>query len=631
MKSFTFLVLLTCLLATVCPVAGYAQFFKSLLDNVKNTAQGRANAKASQTTNNVIDKVDPTTTQGGPAPASGTAGGVSSKTSSGKSTPAPGSNKDSDSSYLVLNLSANKILLENAVVISGNSIKFGSLKDVALTITGPSTHISKTLPLSDSGAFKTSWQATVPGNYIVTVKSSNNKSQQTAPLDVYRVVDIDSIINDDMTGLKHAYDNLGKQVETIKGQLGPSDADQLQTTMDKVTKNKDQVIKLFNDLGDMGKGLDGIEKKYGGLPAGASDNLAQLSTMLTTQAQQIKQANAIVDHKSYDNTICEVLVIVGEACAAFSTFTNFWAKNGGEFVKNIAIDKGGPGVMAATGKPGGNDDLHKELFKVTAITTEDFESLSSTFGRVGLTGDLVQMCSNYFLKKYCAVLSGDLKHDYKCTFRNKAMVVYWDYSYTTEATISLRYPKSGSQGRIIKMKGNIEGNATKFTIYQKASEQDDFKDAGGNKASLFSICLYTPPTMPFSTSQMDKNAGFGAVARAIVTPAYFNIPIDADYDTETQKLKIYCNDAILDFSDRVEYIYGYIAIAAGIPLVTRVTYPINKAKLTLAKVIEKNNDFTIQSDANHNLSFSKQGNFQMGTGTAIEHNINFSLSMKSEE
>ena len=655
MKPISFFIAaLTCLFASMSPITGHAQFFKSLLDNVKNTAQGRANAKASQTTNNVIDKVDPTTPKPASAstpsaassttaasssssstavsapgstqpPASGTTGGTA-----GKGAPPPGGNTESDSSYLTLTLSANKILLEDAVRISGNSIRYGSLKDVALTITGPQTNFSKTLPLTDSGAFKTTWQATVPGNYKVTVKSSNGKEQQTASLDVYRVVDLDSIINDEMTGLKHAYDNLGKQIDAIKGLLGQSDADQLQKTMDKVSKDKDQIVKYLEDLGTMGKGLDAIEKKYGGLPAGSAENLSQLSTMISTQAQEIKQANTIVDHKSYDLTICEALVIVSEACAAFSTFTNVWAKSSVLVIKNITLDKGIPNAASVSGAPAASAPMINEISKVGATSILDADQLFSVLGPAGFTGDLVQMCSNYFLKKYCVVMSGDMQQNYKCTFRNKNMVTYWDYSYKTEATISLRYPKSGSKGSIIKMKGNIEGNATKFTIYQKATEQDDFKDAKGYRASLFSICLYAPPTMPFSTSQQDRTLGFGAVARAIVTPAYFNIPIDADYNTETMILHVYCNEAIIDFSDQVKYVYGYIMIAAGIPLVTRVNYPINKAKLTIAKVIEKNNDWTMKMDANNNLSFSKSANFNLGRGSVIEHNIDFTVSAQSQ-
>jgi hypothetical protein len=540
-------------------------------------------------------------------------------------------NAGSDSSYLQLKLSANKILLEDAVTISGTSIRYGNFKNVTMTVTGPATNVSKELPLTDSGAFKTTWQAAGPGNYKITVKASSGKEQQTVSLDVYRVVDIDNIVDDNINGLQHAFGNLEKQAETIKGQLGPTDADKLQKAMDKVRQNKEQAMKLYQDIITMGKGLDGIERKYGGLPELVTGDLSQLSTLMSTQAQQINQANAIADHKAYDNTICECLVMLSEACAAFSAFSNVWAKAVTGVLKNIALDKGVPGVVAKAGTPAANADMTKELGKVAATSVLDAESMSSAMGASGFTGDLVQMCSSYFLKKYCALLSGDMTHDYKCTFTNKAHVVYWDYSFTCAGTINLRYPKSGAGGKVIKMKGNIEGNATKFTIYQKATEQDDFKDAKGNRASLFSICLHVPATMPVATSQADKNTGFGAVARAIVTPSYFNIPIDADYDVETGKIKIYCNEAIVDFSEQVKYTYGYVMIAAGIPLVTRVDYPINKAKLTLAKVIEKNNDFTVVADANNNLSFTKKANFHMGAGTAIEHDINFTMTVRSDQ
>src|SRR5450631_2196677 len=408
MKPSSFLIIVPVFLfAAIRPAAVEAQFFKGLLDNVKNTAQGRANAKASQTTNNVLDKLDPSvpkpsastapkpgstpTTAPGTAPTASTtpadtSGSATSSSTSSSANPsgagtASGSpSGSSDNSYLTLTLSANKILLEDAVRISGVSIRYGSLKDVSLTITGPQTNVSKTLPLTDSGAYTATWQATVPGNYKVTVKSSNAKEQQTASLDVYRVVDLDSIIVDDMTGLKHAYDNLGKQVAAIKGLLGQSDADQLQKTMDKVTKDKDQVVKFLDDLGTMGKGLDGIEKKYGGLPAGAAENLSQLSSMLSTQAQQVKQANAIVDHKSYDLTICEALVIVSEACAAFSAFTNVWAKSSVLVLKNITLDKGIPNAASVSGAPAASAPMMGEISKVAATSVLDADALFSVLG-----------------------------------------------------------------------------------------------------------------------------------------------------------------------------------------------------------------------------------------------------------
>ena len=54
-----FLISSSCLSILLCiSLAGRAQFFKEILNTVKQTAQGRANSKTSQTTNNTIDKVD---------------------------------------------------------------------------------------------------------------------------------------------------------------------------------------------------------------------------------------------------------------------------------------------------------------------------------------------------------------------------------------------------------------------------------------------------------------------------------------------------------------------------------------------------------------------------------------------
>ena len=232
-------------------------------------------------------------------------------------------------------------------------------------------------------------------------------------------------------------------------------------------------------------------------------------------------------------------------------------------------------------------------------------------------------------------MSGELNHKYQCTYRNKSNDVWWDYTYTTEAVINLRYPKNNAGGKIIKMKGNIEGNATKFTIYQNAQQIDDYKDAMKGRGALtkfYSICLHKPDAIPFSAASADKDIGFGAVARAIATPASFNIPIDADYDVAQKKVTIYVNDALNDFTSAVCYIYGYIVIAAGIPLVNRVNYPIQTVKLTLGKVISQNHDFNVKTDAENNMTIDGDGKTQIGDeSSSIEHHISFSFKLKSDE
>ncbi len=60
-KSPIFTAILMLFFASAYSPSLHAQFLKQLIDNVKQTAQGRANSKTSQTTNKAIDQVDPTT------------------------------------------------------------------------------------------------------------------------------------------------------------------------------------------------------------------------------------------------------------------------------------------------------------------------------------------------------------------------------------------------------------------------------------------------------------------------------------------------------------------------------------------------------------------------------------------
>ena len=683
-----------------------SQFLKNVLNSVKNTATNRANNKAAQVTNTAADKVEGagtskpgTTTTGTPAgatapaagnttqsaqpasgtptsgtPASGVSLGASSGASTASSTNAAGGaaatnppDKDSDSSFLSLSLSATRIITGSLVTISGKSIKFGNMKDVQMTIKGNAGTETKTIPLTDTGHFKTTWGTGIAGEYQITILSSNRKSSKTVTLKVFRLMSMDSVVQKNKDDTKEAYDQLKHWIDQVKSKLGPTDATALQKKFDDFTDKKDKLLHTFDDLADLGKGLDKLQQTQGSLGGGGgtSNNgggsnggtmggsdgsqtgnispqlqtdLTNLTDGLSTQATQMETLNKAAAHQPYDLTICEYIQMVSEACAAFSTITNLINPKGilqisaASIAKNVALDKGVPMAVGSTrpNASGAATDIYKEVAKMATTLADDAEALSNSLGKAGLAGDIIQICTNYIMSKYCGVLSGDMAEDYKCTFRNSDNATWWEYTYHNDAVVKLRYLKSAATATQIKMKGNLEGNATKFTIFQKVSEMDDFKKAMKNRAQIFSICLWVPPTAPVATSQADKQTGFGAIARGVVTPAYFNIPIDADYNPETGQMKIYVNEANVDYSSEVEYTFGYICIAAMIPLTARVNFPINKAKLTIAKVIEKNNDFQVKADENGKLSFSKNAEWTNGPEGSIVHIIKINMSAKSD-
>jgi hypothetical protein len=136
--------------------------------------------------------------------------------------------KDSDSSYLSLSLSATRVVTDSLVTISGMSIKFGTMKDVEMTTKGNAGTETKTIPLTDSGHFKTTWGTGIAGQYQITIRSSNRESSQTATLKVFRLMDMDSVVQKNRDATTMAYDQLKQWIGEVKEKLGPTDATELQ-------------------------------------------------------------------------------------------------------------------------------------------------------------------------------------------------------------------------------------------------------------------------------------------------------------------------------------------------------------------------------------------------------------------
>lgn len=607
------------------------------MNDVKNEAEWKMRSKARQKTNEAIDSLLA-------VPQKKENRNSTSKQKAAKqfvSTSSSANNTKEENStigegFITLSLTATEVFKGGTVIVTGTSVKYGSLQNVKMVVSAKGEEDEEEeLKLSENGSFATGWDAEKPGEFTITVKSSDGKDQKSAKVTVYDIEVMDDLWVQDEIELTHkTYDKLKKEAERIEDLLGEKDKAKLDEEMDEVKEKVDAVLKLYKDLSQAAAGLGTIVKKGSKLSPILYDNLSQLNDQLNVQRSQMEQLYKAADHEPYDNTICEYLVMLNEACAAFSTFTNVWSKSVATILKNIVIDKATPkAVEVANDKGGANlgdfGAVDKTAGKLFVTSKLDAEGLYGKLSAASFTGDVMQFATDVLLKKYCGVFKGELKHDYKITYRNNSGVVWWSYSYATAAAVTFRYPKSSS-GKIIKMKGNIEGNATEFKFFQDVEQMDDFKEQMKGRAKLTPIPLIKPVAVSFATSQKDE-LGFGAVARGIATPSYFNIPVDAEYDVDAETIKLSLNDAIIDFTPLVKYTYGYIAIAAGIPLITRVDFPINKAKLTLNAVISRNNELKVAKDAKNNLMIKGKGERHIGSQSdPIEHNINFTLTAKND-
>jgi hypothetical protein len=613
----------------------HAQIWKRVVTDVKNRAESRVRSKVIQKTDQAIDslltrkKKEEINSKSGQPPAQQSASATTS------------SNNESEVStigegFITMSVSANQVFRGGMILVTGTSVKYGELKSVELRVEGPDTDEIEAISLHENGTYTVGWTAEQSGEFTLTVKSSDGKDQKSDKVFVHDVELIDSfLVMENIEWTHKTYDKLKNEAERVKNQTGSKDDADLEKKMDVVEENVESALKLFSEIKKAAASLKNTINKGAPISPNLSGNLSQLNDKLKEQSKQMKQVYEATDRQPYDNTICEYLVMLNEACAAFSTFTNVWSKSVATILKNIVLDKGVPkAVEVANDKAGANlgdfGAADKAAGKLFATAQLDAEGLFGKLSAASFTGDITQFATDVLMKKYCGVFKGELSHKYTIIYRNSNKVIWWQYSYTTKAAVTFRYPKNSS-GDIIKMKGNIEGNAVSFAFTEDIEQEDEFREKMKSRAKLHHIPLIKPVSVPFSSAQED-GLGFGAVARTVATPACFNIPVDADYNTNDATIKLSLNDAIIDFSPLVKYTYGYVAIIYGVaPLVTRVDFPINKARPTLNAVVSRNHQLTVTKDAKNNLLVKGGGERHIGSeGEPIEHKISYTLTAKND-
>ncbi|HUP12135.1 MAG TPA: hypothetical protein VM187_07990, partial [Niastella sp.] len=539
--------------------------------------------------------------------------------------------------FITLALSANTVFTGAAIRFTGESVKYKQYGSVEITIDGPDLHQVRTATLSTDGSYVMDWTATeITGDFTVTATSSDKKTQSQETFTVQGIDWMDNWGDENIEEIKKSYNNLEEQVENAKESVSVKDKAALEKKLTDVKAKVDDLTKLFKDLNTAGKAAADLARRSKKIPPAFTRHMSDLGNTLVDHAKKIKALNDAANHKPLDNTICEYLVMVNEACAAFSTVTNVATFNIASILKNIAIDKGIPKATgevneAAGGIPAPFDFPLKEAAKIFGTSRLDAESLTTKMGKAGIAGDLVQFTSDVLLKIYCGTFSGEMTHDYTINFMNNNGETWWKYGVKMKGAVSLRYPKKGAESGIIKMKGTIEGNATSFSFYQNVAVEESFKMGTKEKIEVVELKVLKPPAVPFVSSQVDK-LGFGAAARTFATPASFYLAIDAEYDPDNQTIKLFVNRALLDFSTLIKNTFIFLLIGPDLlPYFKKMDFPIHPALLTIKGSLKDNNEFPVTKDKNNNLSFVAKQNRHIGNRSSPrETDLNLVISAKKD-
>ncbi|HLG41014.1 MAG TPA: hypothetical protein VI461_15140, partial [Chitinophagaceae bacterium] len=546
-----------------------------------------------------------------------------------------------DEGFIILHLSTPVTTKGLPVFIRGASIKYGKWNTIKIRIKGPEDEEEVTVALSDSGKYSLIYDKLLEeGDYIFTATSSDGKAEASERLKVNDIYQPEDETKDLMDATGAAFERLKNRASRLKGMISNKDDATLQKKISEVKEKLDALHTCLNDLRNTKKEIGDLYKA-GKVPSkNIRQNLAVLNQMIASKTEEVKKIKAIGEHEPFDNSVCEYIAMVNEACAAFSTITAFFAKSVGGVIKNIIIDKAVPFVtekgldLTASdkiykGKTAGDEVTWgaKEASKIYALSLFDMEGLTGKLGKAELAGDLIQFATDVLMKTHCGVFKGAVTHHYKFGSKNANGKNWWEYTVISKAAITLRYPKSNSG--IINMKGTIEGNATKFEFYADPTQNSEYVQGTAGKVQTTMLKSYNPYTLPFATS-LHGELGFGMATRAALTPAYFLIPVDAEYNTQTGKIKIFINEALMDFWP--ETIFNsqiFIQWSAGLPKLRRMDYPIAKARRTINAALKDNNEFDIKKDPKGNLSFSETAKRHID-GDENEHLLEVTISAKKE-
>ncbi len=624
-----------------CFFNGKSQLFKKIktavVSGASNAVQGKAYSEADKAVNKVLtpnkkttpEKPTPQATEK-PQEKTSTPTPVNGSSSSKTDTPA----KQTGDGFLDAAVSSKSIFIGGTLFFTGQSGVYEKVNSIEILISSGTNPQSFTVPLAKDGKFNAKWIANGPaGNYTATVYSSDKKTSKALSFTVSGLNDLNDMATESITITKKIVAQIEKRVAVAKPDLSSKDGADMDKKLADGKQQANTLLDAFEKINTAGKTFSSSAKQGEVLPPSMSHNLSALKNELSSYNTSSQVLLDNIEHRTNPYTICETLVMVSEACAALSTATNFSAKATG-ILKNIFMDK----VIPFTAS--GMNDLAPNLSKMSSDKLAlgvkylgaahlDLEGLNTGMGKLGIAGDLAQFAANILLKKYCGVFEGDVSHSYDVDFRNTDGVTWWKYGYKTGAKIYLRYPKSKGNGKIVNMKGHIEGNATSFSFYQNIKAEDGFYETTKGHAVVKQMAVLTPFTIPFVSAEADK-LGFGMMARAVATPAYFCLPIDAIYDRDAQTIRIVMTEGGIDFTELVKHRVLF-CVPVPLPLFRIQDFPIEKCKKTMDAVIRRYGEYKVVETKGGGLSFGGSGVHHAGDKhSETETTVNLTISAKQE-
>jgi hypothetical protein len=476
------------------------------------------------------------------------------------------------------------------VKIGGKTENDGKRFDVKITVTPPQgAPVSLTAKIDDAGKFEIPFALTnSTGRYVVKIVAPDGKGTTSASFEALSPDAAFARPADTAAELLEATDDTADASKELIDSLPPSPPkEELKAKIDELKENlaksSDVVGKFRQSLARLAQ----IPERNPEMTEAFEDIIEKLDTKTSEAKSQTVSLRQQIAKSRKDGVRCDKLDTANEAFNAISFALNLNSKLF-DLIKNFAIDKGTPRLLAAAAERSGttpnaatNLFLSDTLkFSVSVLTGGVPSPVGWAMNGIGIINDIAQLQTAKVFDQYCERFEGPVDGTFGIKFLNN-LELFWSYNMTLKGKLSLRYAKQSQPNEAVHFTGQLEGNATNIDI------KENFISINPNlKPFLIARRAYSPPTVPYVED-------FGAFAR-MATPGYFRIPVEGEMNDGKLMLKWLpaTNDFSKAFAGKALYIF-----VIQVPLITIVDLPMQNASFIFSRAMGNIPTFDVIADA----------------------------------
>jgi hypothetical protein len=474
------------------------------------------------------------------------------------------------------------------VTISGTSLLLEGLTTIQIAVHPPQGNpVALTAQLDAGGDFTTSYTVSTGGSYKVVATSPDGKATAETVISVIASVGVTEqsakAIQQLVAETKEGVATLGDQV----AQQAPSPPQaELVEKLDALSAGLEQApaVKLRQSM----VALDKLVQQHPAALAELQPVYDALAEAGTTAEEMTPELRKRLDELKIGR-LCEDIHAAGEALG-FVSLAMSVTLSPVTTLLNILVDKTLPdrvlsSVPELAANPG-DKFVVAEVIKQAYGGVQGFASFLQA--QVGLINDIAQFATESMFRAYCEKYEGPISALFHLEYFEQGERWY-AYDVALSGKLVLRYQKGGT-GDEIPVRGEFEGSATKFTVWENLSVLQPAVRRYLVERRAF------PPVAVAAPAELGQFGNIGASKLGAPGVYYFNVPVAGIIKGDQLALKF--EDALADYDGhaKAKVIYIFMEPLLPIPQLYVGEFPYFGAHYILTRATRREPVFEVTTD-----------------------------------